>query len=214
MCAASVAKVPDVTGALAIADWRRQVFALYATVREISASDPRTAHTLWREQRDRLFATHPATPVPSEDRDAFRGLCVADYDPAWRFDVVIEPTTEPYSLDVLTGTDGVVPFELLGHVDVPDVGSLAVWRISSYGGGLFIPVKDALAGRPGGTYEGGRYAIDTIKGADLGQGTSAGTIVLDFNFTYNPSCAYDPAWACPLAPPANVVAVEMPVGER
>ena len=206
--------MPDVTGVLAIADWRRQVFALYAKVREISASDPRTAHDLWREERDKLFATHPATPVPAPERYGFRGLCVAEYDPAWRFDVVIEPPPEPRSLDVLTGTDGVVPFELLGHVEAPGVGFLGVWRISSYGGGLFIPVKDALAGRPGGTYEGGRYAIDTIKGADLGPGATDDSIVLDFNFTYNPSCAYDPAWACPLAPPDNVVDVEMPVGER
>jgi len=39
-------------------------------------------------------------------------------------------------------------------------------------------------------------------------------MVLDFNFAYNPSCAYDPAWACPLAQPGNTVAVEIPVGER
>ena len=206
--------MPEVTGALAIADWRRRVFALYSKVREVGASDPRAAHSLWRDERDRLFGTHPASPLLVADRDAFKGLCVADYDSAWRFDVVIEPAPDPQLLDVETGTDGVVPFELLGHVDVPGVGSLAVWRIASYGGGLFIPVKDALAGRAGGTYEGGRYAIDTIKGADLGPGSSPDSIVLDFNFTYNPSCAYDPMWACPLAPADNVVAVEIPVGER
>jgi len=209
-----VPKVPEVTGALAVADWRRQVFALYSKVREISASDPRAAHTLWRDQRNELFATHAASPLLPADREGFEGLRVADYDPAWRFDVVIEPASEPRMLDVTTGTDGVVPFELLGCVDVPDVGSLAVWRIATYGGGLFIPVKDALAGRADGTYEGGRYAIDTIKGADLGAGSSADSIVLDFNFTYNPSCAYDPMWACPLAPPDNVATVEIPVGER
>jgi len=205
--------VPEVTTALAIADWRRQVFALYAKVRELSSSDAGAAHSLWRDDRDRLFASHPASPLLPKDRDAFRGLRVADYDPAWRFEVEIDPPSEPRLLDVATGTDGVVPFELLGHVDVPAVGSLAVWRIASYGGGLFIPVKDALAGQAGGTYEGGRYAIDTIKGADLGAGAAANSIVLDFNFMYNPSCAYDEAWACPLAPPENVVGVEIPVGE-
>ena len=87
-----------------------------------------------------------------------------------------------------------------------------MWRLASYGGGLFVPVKDALAGTPGGTYGGGRYLLDTVKGADLG-GTG-NSIVLDFNFSYNPSCAYDPAWACPLAQPGNTVAVEIPVGER
>ena len=104
--------------------------------------------------------------------------------------------------------------ERIGVVRLPDVGSLDVWRLRSYGGGLFVPVKDASAGRADGTYGGGRYLLDTIKGADLGPGSKPGTLVLDFNFAYNPSCAYDPAWACPLAPLGNTVPVEIPVGER
>ena len=87
-----------------------------------------------------------------------------------------------------------------------------MWRFASYGGGLFVPVKDASAGKPGGTYGGGRYLVDTVKGADLG--TKDGALVLDLNFAYNPSCAYDPAWACPLAQPGSTVGVEIPVGER
>jgi uncharacterized protein (DUF1684 family) len=53
-----------------------------------------------------------------------------------------------------------------------------------------------------------------VKGADLGQGSAPESLVLDFNFAYNPSCAYDPAWACPLAPAGNTVRAEIPVGER
>ena len=117
-------------------------------------------------------------------------------------------------MEVATGTDGIVPFELIGIVEVPGVGQLDVWRLASYGGGIFLPVKDALAGRPGGTYGGGRYLLDTVKGADLGPGSAPESVVLDFNFAYNPSCAYDPAWACPLAQPGNTVTVEIPVGER
>jgi uncharacterized protein (DUF1684 family) len=119
-------------------------------------------------------------------------------------------------MDVETGTDGVVPFELLGTVRIPLAGTLDVWRLASYGGGLFVPVKDALAGRQGGTYGGGRYLLDTIKGADLGLSAEDGeaSLVLDFNFAYNPSCAYDPAWACPLAQPGNTLPVPIPVGER
>ncbi len=65
----------------------------------------------------------------------------------------------------------------------------------------------------GGTYGGGRYLLDTIKGADLGRGAAPDTLVIDFNFAYNPSCAYDPMWACPLAPAGNVLPVAVPVGE-
>ena len=53
------------------------------------------------------------------------------------------------------------------------------------------------------TYGGGRYLIDTVKGADLGFDGAEGTVVLDFNFAFNPSCSYDPSWACPLAPPST-----------
>ncbi len=195
--------------ALDIVDWRRRVFALYAEVR--ATTDAATAHHIWRRSRDELFAAHPASPLLPADREAFRGLPIPSYDPQWRFDVDLI-AAEPARIEVRTGTDGVVPFERLGVVDLPDVGSLDVWRLASYGGGLFLPVKDASAGRPGGTYGGGRYLLDTVKGADLGG--RDGRLVLDFNFAYNPSCAYDPDWACPLAQPGNVVGVTIPVGER
>ena len=202
----------DVRISLDIADWRRRVFGLYAAVRERAVTDLGDAHRIWREGRDELFATHAASPLLADDRAVFRGLPISAYDAAWRFELTIAPARRAQRLEVETGTDGIVPFELLGHVDVPAGGTLEVWRLATYGGGLFIPVRDALAGRDGGTYGGGRYVIDTVKGADLG-GTES-EIVIDFNFAYNPSCAYDPAWACPLAPPGNVLAVEIPVGER
>jgi hypothetical protein len=197
--------------ALEVADWRRRVHSLYALVR--GTADAPAAHALWREARDELFATHPSTPLLPEDRGAFDGLPISPYDPAWRFEVGITPA-EPTRMDVETGTDGIVPFERIGIADVPGVGSLDVWRLTSYAGGIFLPVKDALAGIHGGTYGGGRYLLDTVKGADLGPGAAPESMVLDFNFAYNPSCAYDPAWACPLAQPGNRVAVEIPVGER
>ena len=195
--------------ALEVADWRREVFTLYAAVR--ASTDLYAAHDLWRRGRDRLFESHPSTPLLPADRAVFTGLPVRPYDPDWRFDVALQPA--PFErIEVETGTDGVVPFERVGLVDIPSIGPLDVWRLASYGGGLFLPVKDALAGTPGGTYGGGRYLLDTVKGADLG--STPTSLVLDFNFAYNPSCAYDPAWACPLAPPGNVVDVEIPVGER
>jgi len=197
--------------ALEVADWRRQVFAVYSAVRD--ATDLPAAHDLWRRERDRLFAEHPSTPLLPEDRADFTGLKVRPYDPDWRFEVAVQPV-ETRRMEVETGTDGIVPFDLIGIVDVPGVGELDVWRLASYGGGIFIPIKDALAGKPGGTYGGGRYLIDTVKGADLGAGAEPASLVLDFNFAYNPSCAYDPAWACPLAQPGNTVDVDIPVGER
>mgnify|MGYP002369383500 FL=1 len=195
--------------ALDVADWRRRVFALYAEVRD--SRDLPAAHDLWRRTRDELFAEHPSSPLLPEDRADFTGLPTRPYEPGWRFELPLLAAPDA-QLDVETGTDGIVPFERIGLVDVPGVGTLDVWRLTSYGGGIFVPVNDALAGKHGGTYGGGRYLLDTIKGADLGRGGA--DLVLDFNFAYNPSCAYDPAWACPLAPAGNTVLVDIPVGER
>src|SRR5664279_1892900 len=202
--------------ALEVADWRRRNFALYSAVR--ANPDAASAHADWRAGRDEMFATHPASPLLSEDLREFSGLPISGYDPAWRFEASIVPGTglpdEGRRMEVETGTDGVVPFDLLGAVEIDQVGTLDVWRLASYGGGIFIPVKDALSRVSGGTYGGGRYLIDTVKGADLGPGSAPESLVLDFNFAYNPSCAYDPAWACPLAQAGNTLAGEIPVGER
>ncbi|WP_246482902.1 DUF1684 domain-containing protein [Brachybacterium halotolerans] len=195
----------DPADVLATVHWRRTVFNLYHRVRE--AADPETGHRLWRAERDRLFAHHPASPLLPGAAATFRGLPVADYDPRWRFRARIEPAP-PQSFSVTTGTDGLVGFERLGIVRLADTGTLDVWSHTGYGGGVFVPVKDAGAGST--TYGGGRYLIDTIKGADLGDGDD---LVLDLNFAFNPSCAYDPMWACPLAPPGNTLADVVPVGE-
>lgn len=186
-----------------VLDWRRRVFALYADVR--AEADPAAGHERWRRGRDELFAEHPASPLLPEDRQGFDGLRVAAYDPAWRFEVEVRPA-EATRWDVETGTDGVVPFERLGSVELPGVGELDLWRLTTYGGGVFLPIRDRGEG-----YGGGRYLLDTVKGADLGN--DGGRLVVDLNFAYAPSCAYDPAWACPLAPAGNTVEVAVPVGE-
>lgn len=204
----------NLANAIEVIDWRRHMQALYAEVRRLSNVDLLAAHASWIRGRNALFAQHPSTPLLPGDRVHFRSLPIAPYDAAWRFELEIVPADQERRMEVETGTDGTVPFELIGTVDVPHTGSLDVWRLASYGGGLFLPVKDALAGTPGGTYGGGRYLLDTVKGADLGPGAAPGTLVLDFNFAYNPSCAYDPAWACPLAQAGNTLTVEVPVGER
>ncbi|WP_375401707.1 DUF1684 domain-containing protein [uncultured Amnibacterium sp.] len=194
---------------LQVLDWRRRVHDLYAAVR--AEGDPRQAHDLWRRGRDDLFGSHPASALTEADRAEFGGLPLPAYDPDYRFEAAVEPA-EPQRMEVPTGTDGVVPFERIGVVRLGDLGTLDVWWLASYGGGIFVPLKDASAGRPGGTYGGGRYLLDTVKGADLGG--DGDRLVLDLNFAYNPSCAYDEAWACPLAPPGDTLRVPIPVGER
>ena len=198
--------MPEVAPAdrLAVTDWRRRVASLYAAVR--AEPDPASAHALWRRGRDELFAHHAASPLT--DRAGFGGLPVAPYDPAYRRTSTLEPAA-PAAFEAVTGTDGTVRFERAGVVDLAGLGRLDVWWLAGYGGGLFLPVRDGLAGRT--TFGGGRYLLDTVKGADLGE--RDGALVIDLNFAYNPSCAYDAGWACPLAPAGNTLVAELPVGE-
>ena len=201
--------------AVDIADWRLRTFALYDNVRKLSVESPAEAHSYWRHQRDLLFATHPASALSAADKARFSGLKTADYDPIYRFHVPLTKEGAGREMSVETGTDGVVNFVRLGTFDLPEMGQLAVWKLRGYGGGIFVPFRDATAGQPGGSYGAGRYLLDTIKGAFNGvSGTGPGAaFVLDFNFAYNPSCAYNEAWACPLPGPSNRLAVEIPVGE-
>jgi uncharacterized protein (DUF1684 family) len=194
---------------LDLLDWRRKVFSLYAEVR--ASADPAAAHAAWRATRDDLLRHHPQSPIARRHRAAFRGARYAAYDASLRFDLVLDTDVQPRVMDVPTGTDGVVPFRRIGVLHLPGLGDLDAWWLASYGGGVFVPVKDAGAGRT--TYGGGRYLIDTVKGADLGGDVRDGRLVVDLNFAYNPSCAYDPAWACPLAQAGNTLPVAVDAGE-
>ncbi|MGH3737408.1 MAG: DUF1684 domain-containing protein [Micromonosporaceae bacterium] len=185
--------------------WRRAVAALYAAVR--AAPDPEQGWRNWSAGRQELIARHPASPIAADRRDDVAGLRHAPYDPALRFGALPVEPAEPARIEVPTVTDGVVPFTRIGLLRLPEIGTLDVWWLESYGGGVFVPFRDPHPD----TYGGGRYLIDTVKGADLGGDRSE--LVVDLNFAYNPSCAYDPAWQCPLAPPGNVLATPVYAGE-
>jgi uncharacterized protein (DUF1684 family) len=184
-----------------VASWRREVHALYAAVR--AERDPASAHETWVEGRTKLFDTHPASA-----RQPGQTLRHGSYDPAYRFVLEMQPAPAE-EWRPTTGSDGEVAFQRAGRFEIPLVGGLDAWWLGSYGNGLFVPLRDATAGRT--TYGAGRYLLDTVKGADLGR--EADGWVIDLNFSYNPSCTYDPDWACPLAPLGNRLDTEVPVGE-
>jgi uncharacterized protein (DUF1684 family) len=164
--------------------------------------------------RDQMFGSHAQSPLPAEARGGFEGLPYFDYDPAGRVTAEVVDT-EPEHYDIATSGEeeasygftrfGVARFELSGETH-----QLELYWLDGYGGGLFLPFRDQTAGRE--SYGAGRYLLDTVKGADLGM--EGDRLVLDFNFAYNPSCAYDPRWVCPLAPPPNRLEVPIRAGER
>ena len=194
---------------LELLDWKRRVFSLYAAVRTL---EPEAGWELWRETRDELFRSHPQSPLPAESRVSFDGLEYWPYDPQARVLAVLEDfdaTPEPVET---SGTEPILfrPFARAIFELGDERLSLEVAWLAAYGGGVFLCFRDATSGRD--SYGGGRYLLDTVKGADLGE--ADGRLVLDFNFAYNPSCAYDPGWVCPLAPPANRLAVAVEAGEK
>jgi uncharacterized protein (DUF1684 family) len=110
---------------------------------------------------------------------------------------------------------GTMRFRRIGFVDVPfpaGTRSLGLFWMEGYAGGLFLPFRDATNGQE--TYGAGRYLLDAAKSADLGGDLVGATLHLDFNFAYQPSCAFDPRWACPLAPPENWLDLPVHAGER
>lgn len=202
---------------LTLADWRRRLAALYAEVRAMAASDPAVALAHWRAAREWLFREHPQSPLPSAERATFRARHF-DHDPGLRFIVPVEPApADPSALAMElpnSGSDS-LSFRRIGVVRLPFPDGdrrLSVFWLAGYSGGLFIPFRDATNGHE--TYGAGRYLVDAAKSADLGSDEATGDLILDFNFATQPSCAFDPRWACPLAPPENRLDIEVRAGER
>jgi hypothetical protein len=192
---------------LTLLDWRRRTTALWTAAR--SSADPEVGWRTWRDGRDELFARHPDSPLDEAARASFTGLPYLPYDPALRTEPRLEAAPAAH-LDVPTADDGVVALDRIGTVAVGDIGRLDVWWIGGYGGGVFLPLRDGSAGTA--TYGGGRYLLDTVKGADLGG--SGDRLVVDLNFAYHPSCTYDPRWSCPLAPEGNRTGTPVAAGEQ
>jgi len=193
---------------LSLLDWRRSVAELYRQVRADAGVDPAGALERFRIDRDRLFAGHPESPLQPADRATFAGLPYWPHNPSLRFEAILQPA-EPQRLEAVGSRNEAFPLERIGRVRLP-VGELDVYWIDTYGGGVFLPFRDATSGTA--SYGAGRYLLDTVKGADLGG--DDGRLVIDFNYAYHPSCAYDPRWSCPLAPRANWLTAAIEAGER
>ena len=184
---------------LTLLDWRRRVADLYAAVRATHDADADGALEGFRDGRAELFATHPESPTEDGSTPTYWPRN-ADL----RFTAAVDTDVEPERYETAEAS-----FTRVGVVRLA-VGDLDVFWLDGYGGGLFLPFRDATNGAT--TYGGGRYLLDTAKGADLG--SVGGDLVVDFNYAYHPSCSYSNRWTCPLAPPRSTLAVAVEAGER
>lgn len=196
----------------ALVDYRRRVAEMYRHLRT-SPLPPAERCAAFRRDRDELFRTHPQSALSDAQKARFRGLRYYPYDPSLRLTAPLEPQSASGTLDVPLRDDGLLRLQRIGMVRFSLGGQqhrLTVFWVHAYGGGIFLPFSDATSRTT--SYPGGRYLLDTIKGADLGE--DQGRLVLDFNYANNPSCAYNAHWDCPLTPPENVLSVEIAAGEQ
>jgi len=186
---------------LDLADWRERVARMYLSDLDLAG---------FRAARDELFATHPQSPVEAAD---FHGLPYHPESAEFAVDCPLAAADGELEIDS-GGPDGVLRYERVGTAGTP-WGPLTLFWLAAYGGGLFLPFRDGSCGKPGGAYGAGRYLTDTVKGT-FGRGVTVlapDRVRLDFNYAYNPSCAYDDRWACPLAPLENRLSAPITAGE-
>jgi uncharacterized protein (DUF1684 family) len=200
-------------------DYRCRVAHMYRQ-RTRSILDGEDPHGVWQRfcaARDELFAHHPQSALDEEQRRTFRGLRYFPYNPSMRFVVDIDTDVEPVQRQVTMNANETMPMTTVGRVRFivdGEPATLSLYWLEVYAGGLFLPFRDQTC--PHESYGGGRYLFDTLKGSELLPATAVPSwkrIVLDFNYAYNPSCAYNDRWLCPLAPGENTLGVPIRAGE-
>lgn len=199
---------------LELLDWRRQVSELFAEVRQRNPSR-RSTLAWFRARKDALYRTHPRSPIPPLERRSFKGLAYWPHDPDARVVARFRPERSEDTQAHERLDPGETALLAIGWLEFVYRGRecvLGAYWMQGYAGGLFVPFRDATSGLE--TYGGGRYALDSIKSADLGSDWKASTVVIDFNYAYHPSCTFSPRWVCPLAPPTNTLPIPVNAGER
>ena len=201
-------------------DYRTRVSAFYRQRNNTLRinEDPQTVLTRFRQERDSLFASHPQSALDEQQKRTFTGLHYFPFNPDMRFTAIVHTDIEPHSQEVVMNASENMKMTTVGQLEfavAQQTVTLSLYWLDIYGGGLFLPFRDTTS--PQDSYGGGRYLFDTIKGSDflftLNEHRQM-HIVLDFNYAYNPSCAYNDAWTCPLAPIENRLPVALPAGEK
>ncbi len=201
-------------------DYRRHVAAMYTERRAALQAGENTEMVWqrWRLRRDTLFREHPQSALDEEQRCTFRSLAYFPYQPTLCVPARIEPDVGSAPLSVTLAANEQMSMTRVTQLHFSIQGQMCIltlYWLNMYGGGLFLPFRDATC--PAESYGGGRYLFDTIKGSDFLPVHNADpqqSLLLDFNYAYNPSCAYNDHWVCPLAPPENRLNVAISAGEK
>ena len=163
----------------------------------------------FRSEKDEFFRHHPQSPLMSGQLDSFVGL---SYFPAIEALVIVEKLEtdgvdqdERVVMQTTTGEEQIYRRAGIVRFEVEDEPTQVTLYWSSGLHELFLPFRDATSGDE--TYGAGRYLEVEPPGPD-------GRVVIDFNYAYNPFCAYNPRWSCPIPPRENWLAVQIRAGEK
>lgn len=201
-------------------DYRCRMSELYRERTRTFLAEGDAARTLqqFRQGKDALFQHHPQSALDATQQASFQGLRYFPYNPAMHLPATIELLEDPISKEVTMSDQETLTLLTIGQIHFQVANqqvTLSLYWLSLYGGGLFLPFHDTTC--PQESYGGGRYLFDTIKGSEPfpdPHNRSQQHLILDFNYAYNPSCAYNSRWACPLAPRENHLPVAIRAGEK
>lgn len=157
-----------------------------------------------RKEKDEFFKTHRQSPLEPEQKKDFHGLNYYPENPALCLALPLERFPAPEPVTLATSTGEIREYWHVGQVRFTVDGQEAALQIYEADYGYFLPFSDATA--PAETYGAGRY----MEPEEM-----AGNVLrVDFNLAYNPYCAYNERWSCPLPPAENRIKVRIEAGEK
>jgi uncharacterized protein (DUF1684 family) len=158
----------------------------------------------FRKSKDEFFRNDPDSPLTDEQKKDFKGLNYFPENPNLRLNVKVQAFQKPEEVHIQTSTGDVREYDRYGRFEFTVNGQDVMLTIYRNETGYFLPFVDSLAGKE--TYPAGRYVEVEAGGGDH--------FVVDFNYAYNPYCAYNDKWSCPLAPFENKLKVPIEAGEK
>ena len=159
---------------------------------------------IFRAQKDEFFASHPQSPLTRDQRKNFQGLSYFPENPALRLEVKVDEFSPKEKITMQTSTGDEQHYMRYGKFKFAVEGQEVELTIYSGEHGFFLPFVDSLANKE--TYGAGRY----LEPEPL----DGGRFLVDFNVAYNPYCAYNEMWSCPLTPFENRVKAPIRAGEK
>ena len=162
----------------------------------------------FRHEKDAFFRTSESSPIPTEERERFPGLRYFDPAPTFRFEVALQRYTDPTSVMMATSKGTRQLFNRVGYfetkIDAIIIRVQAYQSAESDDSSIFVPFRDGTSGKE--SYGAARYLDLGVEHDD--------NYAVDFNYAYNPYCAYSEDYVCPLPPQENWLTVSIRAGEK